>query len=192
VGGLNVSKKNHRQAIVIIHPRIGSTVWLEECLKSIKTDYPILISNHEGWVMEGVKKMWQTTRYEELFFMNESMICKDNSVWDLVFRHHGGKSVCMSERYLMFFGKFRREMVNRLEFPAVHTKLDDVFLGEGQWCRQYYELGDHVEIDPLADGDTTDKSRFVEKHGRRNLVLENRYFIKFKQSYDMTTLLANQ
>lgn len=146
---------------------------------------------HDGWVMEGVRKMWETTAYEELFFMNESMVVKDNSIWDIVFHDYGGKSVCMSERYLMFFGKFRRQMINQLSFPTVTTKLEDVFLGEGQWCRQYYELGDHVEIEPLADGDTTDESRFVEMHGRRNLVLENRYFIKYKASYDMVTLLNN-
>lgn len=160
-------------------------------MKSIQTDYPVVLSMHDGWVMEGVKKVWETTNYKELFFMNESMICKDNAIWEKVFHEYGGKSVMMSERYLMFFGKFRREMVNKLQFPDVRNKLDDVFLGEGQWCRQYYELGDHVEIDPLADGDYNDPSRFEEKNGRRNLVLENQYFKKWKASYDMKTLLAN-
>lgn len=178
------------QAIVVIHHRADS-VWLNECLNSIQTNYPVLVSNHDGWVMEGVKKMWQTTKYDELFFMNESMIVKDNSVWDLVFNKYRNHSVMMSERYLMFFGKFRRIMVDKLEFPAVHNKLEDVFLGEGKWCREYYELNDHVEIEPLADGDTTNPDNFVEKHGRRNLVLENRYFIKYKQSFNMETLMKN-
>lgn len=141
--------------------------------------------------MEGVKKVWETTNYKELFFMNESMICKDNTIWDKVFHDYGGKSVMMSERYLMFFGKFRREMVNKLVFPEVHDKLEDVFLGEGQWCRQYYELGDHVEIEPLKDPDTSKESNFVIRNGRRNLIVESAYFKKWKQSYDMTTLLAN-
>lgn len=184
-------KKHPKQAIVVIHHRDNSGVWLNDLLKTIKTDYPVLISNHEGFVMEGVRKMWETTTYEELFFMNESMIVKDNSVWDIVFHDHGGKSVCMSERYLMFFGKFRREMVNRLQFPEVHSKYEDVILGEGKWCREYYELDDHVEIQPLADGDTTNPDNFEEKHGRRNLILENDYFKKWKASFDMQTLLSN-
>jgi hypothetical protein len=186
-------KKHKSQAIVIIHHRDNSGVWLNDCLKSIKTDYPILITNHEGddWCMGAVKKMWQTTGYQELVFMNESMICKDNSVWDIVFRKHMGKSVMLGDRFLMYFGKFRREMVNQLNYPAVHTKMDDVFLGEGGWCRQYMELQDHVTLQPLTDPDSTDEANFVEKHGRRNLVLENSYFIKYKSTYDMATLLAN-
>lgn len=141
--------------------------------------------------MEGVKKMWQTTSYDELFFMNESMVCKDNSIWDIVFKKYGGRSVMMSERYLMFFGKFRREMINQLQFPDVHNKYEDVMLGEGQWCRQYWELSDHIEIDPLEDGDTSDVGRFEFKHGRRNLVIENQYFKKWKASYNMETLMSN-
>lgn len=184
-------KKYPRQAIVVIHHRNNSGVWLNDCLKSIQTDYPVLVSNHDGLVMEGVKKMWQTTAYEELFFMNESMIVKDNSIWDIVFHDYGGKSVCMSERYLMFFGKFRRSQVNKLVFPEVHTKYEDVILGEGQWCRQYYELGDHVEIDPLADPDISKDSNFEMMHGRSNLIVENQYFKKWKATYDMNTLLAN-
>lgn len=183
-------KRHTNQAIVIIHARKES-VWLQDCLNSIDTDYPVILSNHNGWVMEGVKKIWQTTGYNELFFMNESMIVKDNSIWDIVFHDYGGKSVCMSERYLMFFGKFRREMINKLQFPEVHNKYEDVILGEGKWCREYYELNDHVEIQPLADGDTTDPTRFEERYGRRNLVLENDYFKKWKGTYNMETLLAH-
>lgn len=183
-------KKHANQAIVIVHHRSNS-VWLQDCLNSIQTDYPVLLTNHDGWCMEGIKKIWQTTNYNELFFMNESMIVKDNSIWDIVFHQYGGKSVCMSERYLMFFGKFRREIVNRLQFPEVHSKYEDVMLGEGQWCRQYYELGDHIEIQPLADGDTTNPDNFEDRYGRHNLVLENDYFKKWKASYNMETLLAN-
>lgn len=178
------------QAIVVIHHRADS-VWLNECLNSIKTDYPVLVSNHEGWVMEGVKKMWETTGYKELVFMNESMICKDNEIWDIVFKQYKGKSVMLGDRFLMFFGKFRRPMVDQLLFPQVHDKYEDVILGEGGWCRQYYELNDHIAIEPLTDPDITDESNFEMKHGRKNLVLENRYFKKHKATYNMETLLTN-
>lgn len=136
--------------------------------------------------MQGVRKMFEATNYDELLFLNESMVVKDNAIWDICFQKHKNKSVMLGERYLMFFGKFRRVMVNKLTFPDVRSKYDDVILGEGQWCRQYMELNDHVEIQPLADGD-----RFEMKHGRKNMVLENQYFIKYKATYNMETLLAN-
>lgn len=171
------------QAIAIIHARKDS-VWLAECLNSIQTDYPIIISNHEGWCVPGIKKIWDTTDFSEIVFLNESMVVKDNSIWDILFKEHRGKSVMLGERFLMFFGKFRRVMVDRLEFPEVHNKLEDVLLGEGGWSRQYQELNDHVEIQPLADG-----PRFEEKHGRKNMVLENDYFIKYKGTWDLAGCL---
>lgn len=176
------------QAIVIIHHRNGDGKWLIPLLESIKTDYPILITNHEGeaWCMGAIQQTWEHTNYKELLFMNESMVVKDNAIWDIVFKQHKGQSVMLGDRFLMFFGKFRRPIVSQLHFPVVHNKIDDVMLGEGQWCRQYYELQDHVAIQPLTDGDT-----FEEKHGRKNMILENNYFIKWKGSWDMETLLTN-
>jgi hypothetical protein len=176
------------QAIVIIHHRQGDGKWLIPCLESIKTEYPILITNHEGpdWCMGAIKQTWERTSYKELVFMNESMLCKDNAVWDIIFKQYKGQSVMLGDRFLMFFGKFRRPMVNQLQFPVVRNKVDDVLKGEGQWCRQYYELNDHMPLQPLTDGDT-----FEMKHGRKNMVLENDYFIKYKASWDMETLLAN-
>lgn len=128
--------------------------------------------------MDGIKKIWDTTDYDEIVFLNESMVVKDNSIWEQLFQDYEGQSVMLSERFLMFFGKFRREMINKLEFPQVHSKRDDVVLGEGKWCQEYMNLNDHVEIQPLHDCD-----RFIEKNGRKNMVLENDYFIKYKGTW---------
>lgn len=167
------------QAIAIIHSRHESP-WLTECLNSIDTDYPVLLTNHNGWCMTGIQKIWETTDYDEIVFLNESMVVKDNAIWDIIFKEYEGKSVMLAEQFLMFFGKFRRQMVNQLEFPQVHDKREDVLLGEGQWCRQYLALADHVPIQPLIDGD-----RFEEKNGRTNMVLENDYFIKYKGTWSL-------
>jgi len=167
------------QAIVIIHARQDSS-WLAECLNSIQTDYPVLLTNHDGWCMNGIQKIWETTDYDEMVFLNESMVVKDNAIWDILFKEHDGKSVMLGERFLMFFGKFRREMVNKLVFPEVKTKVDDVLLGEGKWCREYMELNDHIELQPLSDND-----RREDKHGRTNMVLENDYFIKWKGHWSL-------
>jgi hypothetical protein len=183
-----MKQRKLRQFICIIHHREGDAKWLIPLLQSINTEYPVVITNHTGseWCMGAIQQTCQRLDYDEIVFLNESMVIKDNAVWDILFKDYAGQSVMLGERFLMFFGKFRRQQVDKLTFPTVRNKIDDVLLGEGQWCRQYMELGEYVELQPLADG-----NRFTEKHGRTNMVLENDYFIKWKGSWDMETLLRN-
>jgi hypothetical protein len=168
-----------RQAIVIIH-HIGSKGWLEDCLDSIDTTYPIIITNHKGWCMNGIQKVIENTDYDEYCILNESMIVKDNSIWDIIFKEHKGKSVQLGIDYTMFMGKFIKEHI--LPFPDVKTKRDDVLLGEDQWGRGYGRLQiEHIMLDPLHDTYQV----FEEKNGRNNMVLENQWFKKFKGHWNL-------
>lgn len=166
------------QAIAIIHHK-GSTGWLDGLLDSIQTDYPIIISNHEGWCMDGIRKVFETTDYNEICILNESMIIKDNSIWDKIFKENEGKSVMLGVNYLMFFGKFRREKLP--PFPEIHSKKDDVLLGELGWCGEYMKNDSYVEIQPMTDG----YSVYEEKNGRNNMILENDYFKKYKGHWNL-------
>lgn len=175
-----------RQAIAIIHPRGGSRIWLNPLLKSIDTDYDVFLTNHKGWCMDGIEKAFADSDYDEILFMNETMLVKDNSIWDIVFDHHVGRSVALGSGYLMFFGKYLREHTDAIGYPKVKNKLDDVYVGEVDWNQRYMrQAGDIVEIKPLYDTNV-----FVHKNGRKNMVLENDYFIKWKGTWspDMITL----
>lgn len=174
-----------KQAIAIIHNKGNDTPWLKDLLASIKTDYPVFLTDHEGWCMPGIKHAFDTTDYDEIVFMNDSMVVKDNKIWDIIFKENAGKSVAMSEDYLMFFGKFLRKYYEQTDFPIVTSKLEDVMLGEGKWVKDYMKADpDYVLIQPMKDGD-----RFVIKHGRTNMKLENDYFIKYKGSWNLDKVL---
>jgi hypothetical protein len=169
------------QAIAIIH-HIGSKGWLEDCLDSIDTPYPIIISNHrpEQWCLGAIQKIFETTDYDEICILNETMICKDNSVWDIIFKENEGKSVMLGREYLMFFGKYLRKHI--LPFPEVKSKVDDVLIGEDQWSKGYARLPiEHVGLQPLYDTYEV----FEEKNGRNNMILENDYFKKYKGSWTL-------
>lgn len=171
-----------KQVILILHHR-GSKGWLEDCLDSIETTYPIIVSNHPGeiWCMGAIKKFFDETDYDEVCILNETMTCKDNSIWDIIFKVHEGKSVRLGIDCTMFFAKFLREHI--LPFPDVKNKIDDVLLGEDQWCRGYSRLPiEFVDIDPLHDTYQV----FEEKNGRNNMILENQYFRKHKGAWDLT------
>lgn len=169
------------KAILILHSR-NSTNWLEDCLHSIDTTYPIIVSNHDPrlWCMGAIKQFFETTDYKEVCILNDTMICKDNSIWSIIFEELEGKSVMLGLDYLMFFGKFLREHI--LPFPNVQSKRDDVLLGEDVWCRGYAGLPiDHIQIQPLYDT----HSVYEDKNGRNNMILENDYFKKYKGCWNL-------
>jgi hypothetical protein len=133
--------------------------------------------------MDGVRHLFQTSRFEEIAILNESMIVKDNSVWDIIFEEHRGRSVMLADRYLMFCGKFLRRYLP--PYPTVTNKYEDVIYGEGVWC-QLYQRADpnYVPLQPLVD----QYEIFEEKHGRTNMIVENDYFKKWKGHWDVTML----
>lgn len=166
-------------AIVIAHQR-STSPWLNDLLNSIETTYPVIVSNHEGWVMDSIRLAFENTPFDEIFFLNTSMVVKDNSIWDLVFKTHAGRSVAVGDKFLMHLGKYRREIADRVPYPKINGKLDEVTLGEFGWTREYIKLEpNYVTIDPMTDT----FEAFEEKHGRRNMILENQYFKKWKATW---------
>jgi hypothetical protein len=176
-----------KQAILVLHHR-GSKGWLEDCLDSIETTYPIIVSNHDGslWCMGAIKKFFDETDYDEVCILNETMTCKDNSIWEIIFEQHKGKSVRLAQNYSMFIGKYLTKHI--LPFPEVNNKRDDVILGEDVWCRGYTALQiEHIDIEPLYDT----HQNFEEKNGRNNMILENTYFKKWKGHWNLE-MVGNQ
>ncbi len=174
------------QAIVVIHNRYDSP-WLSDLLLSIDTDYPIIITNHNGWMMPAIEKAFRTTDFDELFFLNESMIVKDNSIWNIVFEENAGRGVAVGDNYLMFLGKYLRKHVEQTTFPVVNSKKEDVLLGEQGWSAQYRKADpSFLQIEGMTD--TFDV--FEEKHGRQNMVLEGKYFKKWKGSWNIEMVEA--
>lgn len=171
----------NRQVILILHSR-NSKGWLEDLLHSIDTKYPIIVSNHDPklWCMGAIKKFFDETDYDEVCILNDTMIVKDNSIWQIIFEQHKGKSVMLGIDYTMFMGKFLTEHI--LPFPEVHNKREDVLLGEDQWCRGYSRLPiEHIQLDPLHDTYQV----YEEKNGRNNMILENQWLKKWKGSWSL-------
>jgi hypothetical protein len=170
-----------KQAIVIVHNRQPSP-WLNDLLLSIDTHYPIIVTNHNGWMIPAIKDVFDNTDFDEVFILNESMIVKDNSIWDIVFKQYAGTGVAIGDNYLMFLGKYLRKYVNMTTFPEVHTKKEDVLLGEQGWNKQYRNYDKtFVQLESMTD--TNDN--FEDKNGRYNMVLDGKYFKKWKGSWTL-------
>ena len=174
------------KAIAIFRP-IGypPSPFLHGLLESIETEYPILITNHSGYQIDALKQTFERTNYEEIFFLNESMIVKDNSAFSLAFEEYSGKTVHFGVKMQMFLGKYIRSVVEKTIFPEPKDRLEDIVLGEDLWHRQYERIDPRsiIYIEPMCD---TNSSGFEEKFGRMNLVLENRYFKKWKHHWNIS------
>lgn len=168
------------KAIVIAHNKGGSRDWLYDLLDSIETAYPVVVTNHTGWVTDGLREASQYG-FEEFVYLNESCVVKDNSLWELLFDEYAGKSVALSPRFLMFMGKFRKEPLDKLSFPLIDGKVADVLLGEGQLMKRYMSIEPTVTPFP----EFKDSPKFENRHGRKNMVLENRYLKKWKGTWDV-------
>jgi hypothetical protein len=170
------------KAIAIFHPRGGNPVWLPEILDSIRTTYPIMITNHEGYQIDGLRKAFEQSPFEEIFFIQESMVVKDNSVWDLIFKGTEGYSVTFNNDFQMFLAKYQRRIVNKIPFPTVTSRRQDIQEGEGYWNFLYrdYCPQNTILLDPMIDPNPDIWEHHEWKHDRDNIVVENSYFKKWK------------
>lgn len=172
------------QAIAIFHHRGDNNIWMNDLLDSLQTIYPIIITNHDGWQIDAVRETFERTNFSEIFFLNETMIIKDNSIWDIIFKRYEGHSVASSVHYQMFLGKYLRRIVEQTVFPTVDNRKDDIIFGEDLWNKQYMSLDTNIIFyHPLSDPNPSGNKQF--KHGRENLVLENEYFRKWKHQWHL-------
>lgn len=179
-----------RQAIAISHPIKGDTRWLGELLPTLDTKYPIILTNHWGWQIDGVKETFEKTDYDEIFFLNETMIVKDNKVWRIIFEEFKGQSVTCADKFQMYLAKYLRSYVNRTDFPEVKSRWEDIVYGEDQWNHQYMTIDPyHVRLDPMEDVNPDIESNFEFKFGRRNMIIENKYFKKWKSAWNINMLV---
>ncbi len=143
----------------------------EDMVKSLKTPYPIVFSwegvdrpenSHEyGAIKVG------TQHFDEFIFLHSTMIVKDNSIFDKLFALEG--TVALTERFFHCMGKFVTKDISPI--PEVHNK-HEAISQEVHWFKNPYTVFE-PQLPVVSD-------KFEEKYGRKNMILENEFFIKYK------------
>ena len=180
------------QAIAIFHPRQGYSHWLDDLLPTIQTKYPIIITNNDGWQIDALRETFERTNFDEIFFLNETMIVKDNAVWKWIFNPtYWGKTFAFNHRLEMFLGKYVRKFVEQTNFPSPKTRREDIIMGEDEWNKQYIEKcnGKFFLVDgqyQMNDPNPEDPLNFEYRYGRKNLLVKNQYFTKFKSVWNIS------
>jgi len=104
--------------------------------------------------------------------LHDSMIIKDQTLFDIAFAIEGNVSI--SKQFLMCLGKFELDKMPPLP-PMPITKRGAVSF-EGGYMRNI------IPTQTLCP-DFVDRQVYIEKFGKKRMVLENQYLIKYKTTW---------
>lgn len=162
-------------------------MWVNDCLASLEgyTRYPTHVLSTYGYELGKIKKAAEMG-LDEFVFLQDSCIVKDHALLDEMFDFDG--SVALGAwPFFMYLGKYRLDTLKKVELPEVNNKHDSVHY-EGKWTRDYAEAESKLKH---ICRDLVDTNVFEERHGRKNMVLENDYLIKYKGTWDVRMIENN-
>jgi len=180
--------------------------WLKDCLASLDTKYKIMVVFQGDKPAKGLKIGFEYTHQDlngydpggivwamnnlekdaEFFILHDSCVIKDNLLFKVMFDGYYEESVALASHPTlmgMFLGKYRMPIAKQLEPPIAKDKEHAVDLEE-TWNREYCQLEQPIVLDnPL-----TESTIFEERHGRKNMILENRWIKKYKGAWNRNML----
>ncbi len=164
---------------VVIGAVSRESPWLIDCLASLDgCGWPVMVNVTVNWELTTID--WASWQYDEFVFLPESTVVLDQAVFDRCFGDYAGRSVSLAWAqggpFRMYMGKYRSEVVRRAGVPTVRSKYEAIAY-EWDWG-QRYSAADGAVVNLGAPLEHTD--RFVEKHGRTNMVVANEFFERFK------------
>lgn len=189
--------------MIIIPTHISRVdTWLKDCLASIQTKHEVMVIFQDDKPPEGLKigckydfhtdgrfdsgaVVWAINNLgkdDEFMVLHDSCVIKDNKLFDIVFNGYFEESVALSNYPVMmgmFLGKYRMKIVTQLEPPVAKDKEHSIDLEES-WNQKYTRIEQPI----LLDSYISISNKFEERHGRNNMVLENKYLIKYKGTYN--------
>lgn len=113
----------------------------------------------------------------DIFMLQETTEVKDKRIFDVAARSAG--SVALSAGFFHFLGKYRRAIIDQVGLPIPQTKKAAIFW-EYYWSLVYCDSEDRLLVVPNALEDT---KKFKMMHGKKRMVLENDYIIKYKSNW---------
>lgn len=155
--------------------------WLLECIESLNNyrNYPVIVLRDYEYELGKILFVYENfPEVEEFVLLQDSVHLKQTDWLDDVFNHDGG--VSFAERpYFMYLGKYRRETLEKVGIPLVNSKKKAVEF-ESTWNELYAKS----EKNLITMFDLRDTETFRNHLGRKNMIIENEYLIKYKHIWD--------
>ena len=177
-----------KQGIIIATHR-NFKPWLVNFIKTYDHKYDLLFvfntdeSNRYDpqAVIAGIE-----SNYDEFLVLHDTMEIKDNSLFDIIFEEHKGKSVYFRQHSCMFLAKFTKTDLSKLPADTIKRLYDIVDKNgavkeEGAFNVEYMAVSNPVYL----FNELSDSGEREQKFGRKNMVLENQYIKKYKGAWNM-------
>lgn len=166
--------------LVVIGSSPDRQEWLADCSASINREHIVVVNfgfelAKIGWVM-------QNTTAERFLLLQDSWVIKDDGFWDLLEAHSGSVAINSDPYYFgCYAGIYERSVIEQIGVPVMADKRDAI-RNEIDWHKAYVQVaGEPVVLFPdLTDNNATGT---VQRHGRINLLLENKYIAKYKGTW---------
>lgn len=187
---------------IVITTSPYTKLFADDCIRSVETSgYPILlVVNDEHYGKTGIvhqsndKKFtiyvndWNgfelggilrgSEFFDEFVHIMDTCVVEDASMFEKMFAHDGSVHLCRG--FFSYLGKYQSEIIKKIGVPKIHTK-EEAIKEEWQWN------GIYLQNDPKAQQFQPElpvtTNEFVERHGRRNMVLKNGFITKYKATW---------
>lgn len=166
--------------------------WLDNLLKTMDTEYPIIIVYNK----EGEQCLYESLAIktgielglDEFFVLHDTCEVKNNNLFKLLFDTHYGEDVFINPQGQMLMNKYTKRTLSQLP-----TLIDNINSIKTKWGAVLVErdipLAIKVISNPIVmDLNFKDGNKFEMKLGRNNMVIENEYLKKYKGAWDMNTV----
>jgi hypothetical protein len=175
---------------IVIGAAPDGSGWLDDLLNSLRTTYPVVVDRTWDFELHSIEL--GAKRFEEFVFLPYSTVILDNGLWPLVFEAYKGESVSLCQYpgpFGMYLGKYLAPLVQQVGCPVVPDKLKAVNMElEWGWGYAAATKDESGEMGYVALGDLPHSATFVPKHGRTNMMVQNRWLRRYKGSWDGESL----
>lgn len=147
-------------------------------IQCLLISYPINESQYEmDAIREGMKY------YDEFIVIQDSCLIKNPDILKEMLALKG-QSVWLSSWGQNYFCKYRTEILKQMQLPEIKSKEDSV-----RYEREFHEAYRKLETPiVLMDGCLENTNEFEYAFGRNNMIIENKYFKKYKGTWDVNMI----
>lgn len=189
---------------IVITTSPHTALWAEDCLKSVQElGYPVLVVNNdpnieeEGIVYQAkeegndftiINNNWNGFElggiqrgaefFDEFIHLMDTCVVKDPKMIEEMFNHNGSVYLCRG--FFSYLGKYISSIVEKVGTPRVEDKEQAIY-HERSWNARYLDNDPNAKQFQPELPVTTDV--FEEKNGRKNMVLDNGFIIKYKGTW---------
>lgn len=139
-------------------------------------DIEVVVNDWNGFELGGIKR--GAERFDEFVHLMDTCVLKEPEVVDFMFSAEW--SICFCRHFFSYLGKYQTKILKQIGIPKITTK-EEAIECEHLWHRKYKQADPAVMV--LQPELPIETDVFVEKYGRKNMVLENDFIIKYKGTW---------